>query len=111
MAVDVASGATLEEREPDALTNAPIPLTLLIPTPVTDLDDLSALVRFVAKTHATMVRAVEEVPAGTRILLISSAANQDWSEIEAQLASRGLTFERVTRKLSEALADDSLSGL
>jgi hypothetical protein len=90
---------------------ASAPLTLLIPTPVTDLDDLAALVRFVANTQSTMVRSVDDVPDGSRVLLIGTTGTEDWIEIEQQLASRGLIFERVTRRLSEALADDPRSGL
>jgi hypothetical protein len=105
------SPAASESREDESAPIADAPLTLLIPTPVTDLDDLAALVRFVANTHSTMARTVEEVPDGNRVLLIGTTGVEDWSEVEGQLASRGLIFERVTKRLSEALADDSLSGL
>ncbi len=98
-------GESTDERVASA------PLTLLIPTPVTDLDDLAALVRFVANTQSTMVRSVDDVPDGSRVLLIGTTGTEDWIEIEQQLASRGLIFERVTRRLSEALADDPRSGL
>jgi hypothetical protein len=96
---------------PADISLAHLPLTLLIPTPVTDLDDLAALVRFVANTQATMARSVDEVPDRNRVLLIGTTGTEDWSEIERQLSARGLFFERVTKKLSEALADGSLSGL
>ena len=88
-----------------------LPITLLIPTPVTDLDDLAALVRFVQTTQSVMVRSVDEVPDGSRVLLIGSSGTEDWSEVEGQLSLRGLFFERVTERLSLALADDHLSGL
>jgi hypothetical protein len=95
----------------DAPSTTRMPITLLIPTPVTDLDDLAALVRFVSTTQSTMARTVDEVADGSRVLLIGTTGTEDWSKIEQQLASRGLLFERVKIKLSEALADDSLSGL
>jgi hypothetical protein len=87
------------------------PLTLLIPTPVTDVEDLAALLRFVKTTQSTMARTVDEVPDGSRVLLIGTVGTEEWAEVEGQLALRGLSFEKVTRKLSEALADDSLSSL
>lgn len=94
-------------------TNAAVhmPLTLLMPTPVTDVDDLAALLRFVKTTQSTLARTVDEVPDGNRVLLIGTLGTDDWSEVEGQLALRGLQFQKVTRKLSEALADGSLSGL
>jgi hypothetical protein len=114
---DANSAPPGEESAPDSAAatvgnaTGSKPLTLLIPNPVTDLDDLAALVRFVATTHATMARRVEEVADGNRVLLIGATGAEDWTEIEQKLSSRGLTFERVTKKLSEALADNSLSGL
>jgi hypothetical protein len=87
------------------------PLALLIPTPVTDVDDLAALLHFVKTTQSVMARTVDEVPDGSRVLLIGTVGTEEWSEIEGQLALRGLRFEKVSQKLSDALADDSLSGL
>ncbi|MCC6456322.1 MAG: carboxypeptidase regulatory-like domain-containing protein [Caldilineaceae bacterium] len=103
------TGAAETGEAAEATSRAP--LCLLIPTPVTDLDDLAALLRFVAATQSTMARSVDEVPAGSRVLLIGTTGTEEWTEIEQQLTSRGLIFERVEKKLSEALADDSFLGL
>ena len=78
---------------------------------MTDVEDLAALVNFVKTTRSTLARSVGEVPDGSRVLLIGTSGTEDWSEIEGQLVLRGLTFEKLTGSLSEALADDTLSGL
>ena len=114
---DGVSEADAETSPPDA-SGAPdtpnaksLPLTLLIPTPVTDVDDLSALVRFVQSTQAYLARTVEEVPNNNRVLLIGTTGTEDWSEVERQLAVRGLKYDIVTGKLAEALVDDKRFGL
>jgi hypothetical protein len=110
----LASSTAMDFQLPSfhkAATGTDAPLCLLIPTPVTDMDDLAALLRFVAATQSTMARSVDEVPAGSRVSLIGTTGTEEWTEIEQQLSSRGLTYERVQRRLSEALADDSLFGL
>ena len=93
------------------MTPARHALCLLIPTPVTVLDDLAALVRFAAETHATMARTVNEVPTGTHVLLIGTTGTEDWTEVERQLVARGLNYKKVIGRLAEALADDTFSGL
>jgi hypothetical protein len=111
---DTAVSPTLSEEAVPLAEATPVarpPLCLLIPTPVTNLDDLAALVRFVGATQSMMVRSVAEVPAQSHVLLIGTTGTEEWAEVEQQLASRGLTYERVTRKLAEAFADDSLFGL
>jgi hypothetical protein len=99
------------EDQPFAPSTARLPLTLLIPTPVTDVEDLAALVSFVKKTQATMARTVEEVSDHSRVLLIGTVGTEEWSEIERQLASRGIQFEIASGRLSSVLADDSFSEL
>jgi hypothetical protein len=44
-------------------------------------------------------------------LLIGTTGTEEWAQVEGELALRGLAYERVTKRLSEALADSSLSGL
>jgi hypothetical protein len=83
----------------------------LIANPITDLDDLAALVRFVAATQSSMARSVAEVPAGSHVLLIGATGTEERATIERQLSSRGITFETVTTRLSQALAGNSPSGL
>ena len=110
------SGESPTQSAASQPVNAPVsapanlPITLLIPTPVTDLDDLAALVRFVQTHQITMARTVDEVPDGSRVLLIGTTGEEDWSEVERQLAARDLVFDRVMGSLSKALADDSLLG-
>jgi hypothetical protein len=85
------------------------PLCLLIPQPVSDLDELAALLRFVAKAAPVMARRVEEVPAGAHVLLIG--AGEEWQEIEVTLTARGITSQRVTRSLVELFGDPGDSDL
>jgi hypothetical protein len=45
------------------------------------------------------------------VLLIGPTLAADWQPIEAELAARGIAFERVTKRLAQAFADESPSDL
>ena len=81
------------------------PLCLLIPQPVTDLDEMAALLRFVAKARPVVARRVEEVPAGSHVLLIGVTGQEDWRASERALMAQGNSYERVTRRLVELFGD------
>ena len=80
------------------------PLCLLVPEPVTDREDLAALLDFMATDQPLVVSTVDEVPAGSEVLLLPAADAETTAALEAALAARGFTYERVTGKLAQVLA-------
>jgi hypothetical protein len=95
-----------ESVETAAPTDAAVkgPLCLLIPEPVTDREDLAALLDFLATDQPLVVSSVEEAPAGSEVLLLPAADAETTAALEAALAARGFTYERVTGKLAQVLA-------
>ncbi len=105
-----------EEIAPSSSANAlsndeARPLCLLIPAPVTDLDDLAALLRFVATAQPVMARTVDEVPTTSRVLVIGVTSTEEWREIEDTFDKRKIPYQRVTKRLSEAFANLPQTGL
>jgi len=70
-----------------------------------DLDEMAALLRFVAQRRPVVAKSMDEIPPGCHVYLIGGDNATDWEEVARSLTLRGITFERITRKLSELFAD------
>lgn len=100
-----------EPAPPPAQTDPVTPsehrLCLLIPTPITDMDEMTALLQFVATARPAMAHTVAEVPDHSYVLLIGTSDTEDWPTIEQELRERNLSFERVNRSLVEVFGKGS----
>ena len=86
-------------------------LCLLIPSPITNMDEMTALLQFVATARPAMAHTVAEVPDGSYVLLIGTSDTEDWPALEQELNERNLSFERVTRNLVEVFGKGSNDAL